>query len=260
MMYKKPNSSLRKLLYFLVVPVVLLCTVAFINRKEVIVQRNVDGVNQSFSSLAADQNQFYKTSIVLNPNAKPAFKETEVVLVLDAGHGGKDGASVALDGQREKDMNLRAVKILKEEAVKRGIKVRLTRNSDEFVSLRDRLPLQAATAFVSIHHNATPKGAPVVFGGIEVYVSKLNSNIKIAEELGAGILSKLKQGHGIAVQDSLKNASLLLLRESKTPAVLIELGNITDQKSLDFIKQEANLRKISNLILDGFVVFSKRGC
>lgn len=260
MMYKKPNSRLRKLLYFLVAPVVLLCTVAFINRKEVIVQRNVDGLNQSFSSLAANQNQFYKTSIVLNPNAKPAFKATEVVLVLDAGHGGKDGASVALDGQLEKDMNLRAVKILQEEAVKRGIKIRLTRNSDEFVSLRDRLPIQSATAFISIHHNATPKGAPAVFRGVEVYVSKLNSNIKIAEELGAGILSRLKQANGIAVQDSLKNASLLLLRESKIPAVLIELGNITDQKSLDFIKQEANLRKISNLILDGFVVFSKRGC
>ncbi|RZK19359.1 MAG: N-acetylmuramoyl-L-alanine amidase [Pedobacter sp.] len=260
MLYKKPNNKVQKLLYFSVIPMVLLCSVAFINRKEVIVQRNVAKDNQSLSTYNLYQDKSYKTSIVLDPNAKPAFNEAEVVLVLDAGHGGKDAASVALDGQLEKDMNLRAVKILQEEAKKRGIKVRLTRSTDEFIALRDRLPLQLATAFISIHHNATPKGAPVVFGGIEVYVSKLNSNIKIAEELGAGILSKLKQADGITVQDSLKNASLLLLRESKTPAVLIELGNITDQKSLDFIKQEANLRKISNLILDGFVVFSKRGC
>ncbi|AZI24393.1 hypothetical protein EA772_03160 [Pedobacter sp. G11] len=260
MMYKKPNSNLSRLLYFLVVPVVLLCSLAFVNRKEIIVQRNVDEARQSVSTLTGFQDKFYKTSIVLDPNAKPAFKAADMVLVLDAGHGGKDAASVALDGQLEKDMNLRAVKILQQEAIKRGIKVRLTRSSDEFVSLRDRLPLQAATAFISIHHNATAKGAPVVFRGIEVYVSKLNRNIKNAEELGAGILSKLKQANGIAVQDSLKNASLLLLRESKSPAVLIELGNITDQKSLDFIKQEANLRKISNLILDGFVSFSKRGC
>ncbi|RZL66659.1 MAG: N-acetylmuramoyl-L-alanine amidase [Pedobacter sp.] len=183
-----------------------------------------------------------------------------MVLVLDAGHGGRDAASVALDGQREKDMNLRAVNILKEEATKRGIKIRLTRSGDEYVSLRDRLPIQPATAFISIHHNAMPKNGSLAFGGIELYVSKLNKNIKIAEELGANILGKLKQVKGTPVQNSLKDASLLVLRESQTPAVLIELGNITDQKSLDFITQESNLRKISNLILDGFVLFSKRGC
>ncbi|RZL33474.1 MAG: N-acetylmuramoyl-L-alanine amidase [Pedobacter sp.] len=260
MLYKKPNPNMKKLVYFSVIPLLAICLLAFVNRKEVIVTKNVVGEENSFTHANVYKQNFFKTAIVLDPNAKPAFNETEVVLVLDAGHGGKDAASVALDGQREKDMNLRAVNILKEEAAKRGIKIRLTRSSDEFVSLRDRLPMQAATAFISIHHNATPKNSPAAFGGIEVYVSKLNKNIKVAEELGAVILSNLKKAGGINVQDSLKNGNLLLLRESKTPAVLIELGNITNQKSLDFISQEINLRKISNLILDGFVTFSKRGC
>ncbi|RDC54977.1 hypothetical protein DU508_19410 [Pedobacter chinensis] len=262
MLYKEPNAKLQKLVYFSIIPVVLICSVAFINRKEVVVKKNV--ATSETQSVSTNTNifpqEYFKTSLVLDPNAKPVFKEAEVVLVLDAGHGGKDGASTALDGQKEKDMNLRAVKILKEEAAKRGIKVRLTRSDDEFVSLRDRLPIQPATAFISIHHNATPQNIKPAFGGIEVYVSKLNSNIKTAENLGIGILSKLKQLSGIEVRDSLKNANLLLLRESKTPSVLIELGNITDQKSLDFINEENNLRKISNLILDGFVPFSKRGC
>lgn len=259
MLYKKPNSNMKKLIYFSFIPIIALCLLAFVNRKEVIVTKNVAENGNYFTHVKVYKQDYFKTEIVLDPNAKSAFNEAEVVLVLDAGHGGRDAASVALDGQREKDMNLRAVNILKEEATKRGIKIRLTRSSDEYVSLRDRLPVQPATAFISIHHNAMPKNGPVAFGGIEVYVSKLNKNIKIAEELGANILGKLKQVKGTPVQDSLKDASLLLLRESKTPAVLIELGNITDQKSLDFITQESNLREISNLILDGFVLFSKRG-
>ena len=261
MLYKEPNAKLQKLAYLAIVPVLMICCMAFINRKEIIFEKTLTG-NQASADAPTKPNvyamNYLNSNIKVNPNT--AFNEVEPTLVIDAGHGGKDGAVSALDGQKEKDLNLRAVKILKEEAAKRGIKVILTRNSDQFISLRDRLPKQEATAFISIHHNATLANAAVPFGGIEVYVSKLNSNIKIAEDLGAGILSNLKQLKGMEVRDSLKNANLLLLRESKVPAVLIELGNISDSKTLDYINQEKNIRRISNLILDGFVAFSKRGC
>ncbi|CAH0224443.1 N-acetylmuramoyl-L-alanine amidase LytC [Pedobacter sp. Bi27] len=261
MLYKEPNAKLQKLAYLAIVPVLMICCMAFINRKEIIVEKTSVG-NQASADAPTKPNvyamNYLNSNIKVNPNT--AFNEVEPTLVIDAGHGGKDGVVSALDGQKEKDLNLRAVKILKEEAAKRGIKVILTRNSDQFISLRDRLPKQEATAFISIHHNATLANAAVPFGGIEVYVSKLNSNIKTAEDLGAGILSNLKQLKGMEVRDSLKNANLLLLRESKIPAVLIELGNISDSKTLDYINQEKNIRKISNLILDGFVAFSKRGC
>jgi len=260
MLYKEPNAKLQKLAYLAIVPVLMICCMAFINRKEIIVEKAITG-NQASADAPTKPNvyamNYLNSNIKVNPNT--AF-EVEPTLVIDAGHGGKDGAVSALDGQKEKDLNLRAVKILKEEAAKRGIKVILTRNSDQFISLRDRLPKQEATAFISIHHNATLADAAVPFGGIEIYVSKLNSNIKTAEDLGAGILSNLKQLKGMEVRDSLKNANLLLLRESKIPAVLIELGNISDSKTLDYINQEKNIRRISNLILDGFVAFSKRGC
>ncbi|ARS41421.1 hypothetical protein CA265_17880 [Sphingobacteriaceae bacterium GW460-11-11-14-LB5] len=261
MLYKEPNAKLQKLVYLGIIPVLMICCMAFINRKEIIVEKTLDG-KQASADAPIKPNvyamNYLNSTIKVNPN--PAFNEVEPILVIDAGHGGKDGAVSALDGQKEKDLNLRAVKIIKEEAEKRGIKVVLTRTSDEFISLRDRLPKQEAMAFISIHHNAAVANEAVPFGGIEVYVSKLNSNIKTAEDLGAGILSNLKQLKGMEVRDSLKNANLLLLRESKVPAVLIELGNISNSKTLDYINKEKNIRKISNLILDGFVAFSKRGC
>ncbi|QIL38992.1 N-acetylmuramoyl-L-alanine amidase [Pedobacter sp. HDW13] len=264
MLYKEPNAKLQKLAYLAIIPVLMICCMAFINRKEIIVEKAL-ATNQTSADAPKKPNvyalNYLKSSIVVNPKARNAFDEVEPVLVIDAGHGGKDGAVTALDGQKEKDLNLRAVNILKEEAAKRGIKVILTRTTDQFLPLSDRLPKQEATAFVSIHHNAnSPANTQVPFGGIEVYVSKLNSNIKIAEDLGAGILSKLKNLNGLAVRDSLKNANLFLLRESKVPAILIELGNISDKKSLDYINEDKNIRRICNLILDGFVDFTKRGC
>ncbi len=264
MLYKEPNAKLKRLAYLAIVPVLLICCMAFINRKEIIIEKTL-ATNQASDDAPKKPNayalNYLKSSIVVNPNARPAFNEVEPVFVIDAGHGGKDGAVTALDGQKEKDLNLRAVNILKEEAAKRGIKVILTRTTDQFLPLSDRLPKQEATAFLSIHHNAiSPATTQIPFGGIEVYVSKLNGNIKIAEDLGAGILSKLKKLNGLEVRDSLKNANLFLLRESKVPAILIELGNISDKKSLDYINQDKNIRRICNLILDGFVDFTKRGC
>ncbi|TCD12538.1 N-acetylmuramoyl-L-alanine amidase [Pedobacter frigidisoli] len=263
MLYKEPNAKLKKLSYLAIVPILLICCLAFVNRKEVTIQKTVsDG---EINSDVRKRTNIYAMNylagkIAVNPDAKPAFKEIEAVLVVDAGHGGKDAAATAVNGQREKDLNLRAVKILQEEATRRGIKVMLTRNSDQYMALRDRLPKQQVTAFISIHHNSMPTNTPTSFGGIEVYVSKLNNNIKMAEELGGVILNKLRLLKGIAVRDSLKDASLLVLRESKSPAVLIELGNISDEKSLNFINEQKNIRRICNLILDGFVKFSERGC
>ena len=256
-MYKEPNSKLQKLSYLLIVPAVLISSLAFVDREDVEIRKPNAITNQMQAGTSSNSITGYADfALNLNPGATSTFKTVDLVLVVDAGHGGKDAASVALDGQREKDMNLRAVKILREEASKRGIKVILTRDNDQFLSLRDRLPQQKATAFISIHHNATGVNqAPS--NGIEVYVSKLNSNIKVAEKLGAGILDKLKGVNGIEVKNALKDANLLLLRESKVPAVLIELGNISNESNLKFINQEQNIRKVSNLILDGFVSFVK---
>ncbi|MFW0715689.1 N-acetylmuramoyl-L-alanine amidase [Pedobacter sp. N23S346] len=260
MMYKEPNSKLQKLAYFLIVPVILVCSVAFVNRKDVEISKPALAKNQTeVTSVNASLMDYSENAINVNPNAPFAFNEADMILIVDAGHGGKDGASIALDGQKEKDLNLRAVKILKEEAAKRGIKVILTRSDDQFLSLRDRLPKQKATAFISIHHNAT-LDHQTPSNGIEVYVSKLNSNIKVAENLGTGILDKLNELKGIEVKHALKDASLFLLRESKVPAVLIEMGNISDESNLKFINDERNVRKMSNLILDGFVSFVKTGC
>jgi len=221
----------------------------------------VEEINQNFLIGSVDNNLGLDEPIEklgIDAEIKKLALANDVILVIDAGHGGQDGAAKSQSGIKEKDLNLKAAQILKEEAEKRGIKVVLTRDKDKFISLRDRLPQETATAFISIHHNSMPRAdVKVPFEGIEVFVSKLNPNIKYAEQFGADILESLNLLNGIEVRDSLKNANLLVLRESKVPALVVELGNISSEKSLAYVSDEANLRRISNLILDGFVKFSK---
>ncbi|MDN3585475.1 N-acetylmuramoyl-L-alanine amidase [Pedobacter aquatilis] len=217
--------------------------------------------NQNFLSHVMDNNlglDAAREKLGINAEIKKLALGNDLVLVIDAGHGGQDGASKSESGIREKDLNLKAAQILREEADKRNIKVVLTRDRDKFIPLRDRLPKETATAFISIHHNSMPKaGMKIPFEGIEIFVSKLNPNIKYAERFGSNVLQSLNKLSGIEVRDSLKNANLLVLRESKVPALVVELGNISSEKSLAYVSDEANLRRISNLILDGFVKFSK---
>ena len=257
MMYKTPNNPIKKLTYFAAIPIVLICALAFVNRKDVIIEKGqVRNQLQTKQKIDFSKVNYFQSNGIVKPNNL----SEEQVLIIDAGHGGKDNSSEAVDGQKEKDLNLRTVLIMKEEASKRGIKIVLTRSDDRFLSLKDRLPKQYGTAFISIHHNFIPVNTKEAFGGIEVYVSKLNKNFKGAERLGTGILSKLNRLDGISVRDSLGSANLLLLRDSEMPSVLLELGNIADQKSLNYINNEKNIRRICNLVLDGFESFAKEGC
>jgi len=227
-----------------------------------VIADTIIGNNQTFLSadfiknkLSLDEATKHKT---IDGELRDLVVNRELVLVVDAGHGGKDGASKSLSGIAEKDLNLRAAKILGEEANKRNIRVLLTRDRDKMIPLRDRLPVESATAFISIHHNSVPKpNIKVPFEGIEVIVSKQNPNIKYAEQFGFSVLKSLNELHGLVVRDSLKDANLLLLRESKVPAIVIELGNISSNKSLAYFSDEKNLRIISNLILDGFIAYTK---
>ncbi|RYD80592.1 MAG: hypothetical protein EOP55_01800 [Sphingobacteriales bacterium] len=302
MMYKRPNNPLKKLTYLAIIPILSFCCLAFINRKDIMVEKEIaanDGgkhlqvlpdksttvnkvaeltnqndslekpvakertvFNQNLLEAVAPNNSLELdnrgSNLSVNTEIKDLVTGKEVILVVDAGHGGQDGASKSQSGIAEKDLNLRAAQILKEEAEKRSIKVILTRDKDKLIPLRDRLPNENATAFISIHHNSMPKpNMKVQFDGIEVFVSKQNPNIKSAEQFGSMVLKNLNSLSGIIVRDSLKDANLLLLRESKIPAVVVELGNISNEKSLAYVSDEANLRRISNLILDGFLAFSK---
>ncbi len=96
------------------------------------------------------------------------------VVVIDAGHGGKDPGALGTSGVQEKDIVLRTAQILKDMLEKKGYGVHLTRDNDIFIELQERTRYankKNADIFVSIHANAidTRHSDPAKFHGIETY-------------------------------------------------------------------------------------------
>lgn len=125
------------------------------------------------------EKQEEPASVVAKPTraAPTSFSKSErPIVVLDAGHGGRDPGAVA-NGVREKDINLRAALILGKMLSDKGIDVRYTRKTDVYLRLAQRTAFandNQADVFVSIHCNAMPKGKHAV--GLEYYIMALPSD------------------------------------------------------------------------------------
>ncbi len=84
-----------------------------------------------------------------------------LVVVLDAGHGGKDPGAHARDGTREKDVTLATAKAVRDELRSRGYTAYLTRDTDIFIPLRERVNIARkykADLFISIHADSVASG------------------------------------------------------------------------------------------------------
>ncbi len=100
-------------------------------------------------------------------------KQGQHVVVIDAGHGGKDNGASCCEDRKEKAVVLSIAKKLKARLEEMDYLVYMTRDDDNFVRLPDRTAFanqQKADIFVSIHANAAPNDRLAkVFHGLEIY-------------------------------------------------------------------------------------------
>ncbi|MBQ2844513.1 MAG: N-acetylmuramoyl-L-alanine amidase [Alphaproteobacteria bacterium] len=81
------------------------------------------------------------------------------IIVIDAGHGGKDPGCIGRGGTREKDIVLSVARKLKNKLDSNGFKTYLTRDSDKYLRLAERANIaekRKADLFISLHANANP--------------------------------------------------------------------------------------------------------
>jgi len=123
---------------------------------------------QAKSFLAAPNNRYgYRLVIDLtvNPSVETPVKAEhappdarDLIIAIDAGHGGEDPGAIGKNGTREKDVVLAIARQLALKiSAEPGMKAVLTRNGDYFVPLRDRMRrarAQSADLFVSVHADA----------------------------------------------------------------------------------------------------------
>ncbi len=168
-------------------------------------------------------------------------------LCLDYGHGGNDPGAV-YKGRNEKDDNLRLGLAVGKELRRHGILVDETRKSDKTLSLVERSNFERKKKyhyFISFHRNAIRAEEA---RGVETF-TYINQNPK-ARSLGARIQKNLVE---LGFLDrKLKQANFHVLRETKSPAVLIEVGFIdnTGDNGLFDLKFDEIVRAIVRAILE----------
>lgn len=160
-------------------------------------------------------------------------------LCFDYGHGGEDSGA-CYKGRKESNDVLSLGRAVAVEVRNHGITVNETRTNDSTISLRERSNFENRNAydyFISFHRNAFE---PEKAKGVETY-TYLNPGAK-SKGLAAGLQSALA-ALGF-VNRGVKSANFHVLRETKSPSVLVEIGfidstgdnNLFDKKRNEIIK------------------------
>lgn len=215
------------------------------------------------------------------------------VVVLDAGHGGKDCGALAYDKTCEKDIALLITKFVRDELKKEGFKkVYLTREKDLFINLRDRTKIannKNADIFVSIHLNSAPESKSSQLKGVETYflsharseraknvaaiensddiedmdyftknifLSLLNSKrIVESNKLAIDIQRGIiKELKGYKpVDNGVREGPFWVLVGAQMPSVLVEVGYISNKEELKLLKNRTYQKKVARGIAEGII-------
>ena len=177
----------------------------------------------------SDEKRVYKKLEYAADQAKPhpaERKPEEITVVLDAGHGGHDTGAMSPHALPEKDANLRLAKAVRDELVKRGYRVVMTREDDTFVELYDRPKVAhkaKADLFVSIHHNAPGYASnPFAIRSQSVYAWN-----PLGERLAKAINARMAAADPTLRNDGVLHANFAVTRNPEIPSCHIEADFIT---------------------------------
>lgn len=165
------------------------------------------------------------------------------LIIIDAGHGGNDmGAN--RNGIYEKDIVLNIGKeIQKFNTIQDQYEVILTRENDTSSQLADRTALinkLNPEMVISLHVNssADPKSTQ---HGQEIYTQNTEASKNLAERIS----------RKFDVQ-KIEEKNLHILRESKAPAILMELGFINNANNLEYLTSEKGQKEIAQKFIEVF--------
>jgi N-acetylmuramoyl-L-alanine amidase len=169
-----------------------------------------------------------------------------MIIGIDPGHGGIDPGAVGPSGVREADITLAISLLLADKLRERGHTVILTRQEDDAVALRDRADILNSSGcdlVLSIHINACDNPEPDY---ISAWICGRGGK---AEKIANGLAPELAAATGWP-DGGVRLAKFYILRKTDSPAVLLEIGFISNPE------QERQLleREVLNQLVNGIVV------
>jgi len=251
-------------------------------------------VPQQFKDRILDK--YYAPALPTQPPAYPPVLNIKKV-VLDPGHGGNDPGAIGRSGIREKDINLDIARRLEKLLNANGIHTLWTRSTDRFISLEERAHIanqSGADLFISVHTNASRSRK---LNGFEVYYitenvndssralnaaknydlnlngsSFYNKSLKLKAALwdmqytqnradsialAQSICSTASQDMGLRIL-GVKGAPFYVLKGTTIPAVLIEVGFISNSSEEKYLKNGFYRQQIAEVIAKGILDYGKR--
>lgn len=173
------------------------------------------------------------------------------VLLLDAGHGGKDPGTSG-NGMQEKNLNLTIAQKIAQKLQGSGIKVYMTRDSDVYPenSTRAKTANDIADLMVSIHMNSGPETAN---GTETLYQVHANDN---GARLTSKQLAEILQGKVVSATGNTNRGAklwtdVLILNRTTVPAVIVEVIFITNTGDALKISNPAYQDQVAQAIADG---------
>ena len=184
----------------------------------------------------------------------------EITVIIDAGHGGRDGGTVGVDGVSvEKDLNLDISLMVCDMLENSGINVVMTRTED--ISLTDaevggsrknqdlsaRLKIAESAAnplFVSIHMNAFPIEK---YSGTQIYYSvNDDSGKELANLLQSNVKNLLQNDNNRKTKPA--GSNIYILDKITCPAVLIECGFLSNNEECAKLADKEYRKKMAFVI------------
>lgn len=206
-------------------------------------------IHDYFKYKSAPTQKYYYSSIDNFSKISDLDNTSNICIILDAGHGGTDGGTTEYK-TNEKDINLSVTKYLKEIFEDCGIDVVLTRETDKLLSLSQRTDIankNNADLFISIHCNYFEDDSSV--SGLECYYYY---NQTESQKIAENIISSADNVNGITVR-SAKSEDYYVLRHTKMPAVLVELGYLSNSMERKSLTDKDYQKLLAKAIADGIL-------
>ena len=187
--------------------------------------------------------------IVIPAIVKPR-KDNKKYVMLDAGHGGSDCGAIR-NNINEKDIVLDITKRVEKMLKKKGYVVAMTRDTDKYVSLEERVDMSEVfnpDIFISIHVNSSNSDSPY---GIETHYYKDNS-LMLAKYMHAEMLNNIN-----SKDRGLFKSKFYVINHTTAPAVLLEVGFISNPQERAQLVTESRKNATAKAIVEGIDAYFK---
>ena len=190
-------------------------------------------------------------------------------VVLDAGHSPKQAGTTAANGYPEYIYNLSMTNSIEYFLKRNKIEMHRTFTKEQKISLVDRATRHGnANLLISIHHDSNPKELDHLknsLHGFSIFVSKKNphfsKSLKCADHIGKNLIASGETPstfHGLKIPGENKELltrngvykynDLVVLKRSNKPAILIEIGVISNPNEAQRLSNQQVIWRISENI------------